>query len=57
MVMICETLTTEGFDRPVPLTGSRTFPGASAKRRFEVMTTAITVLIRLSLKLFAETMR
>ncbi len=57
MVITCETLTTEGFARPVPLTGSRTFPGASARRRFEVMTAAMTVLIRLSLKLLAETMR
>ena len=40
---------------PVPLVGRRTFPGASAKRRFDVMTAATTVLMRLSLKLFAET--
>ena len=53
-VMICETLTTDAFVRPVPLIGRRTLPGASAKRRFEVMTAAITVLMRLSLKLFAE---
>jgi len=57
MVIICETLTTDGFDRPVPRTGSRTLPGASARRRFEVITAAMTVLIRLSLKLFAETTR
>lgn len=57
MVMTCDALTTEGFDKPVPLTGSRTLPGASARRRFEVMTAAMTVLIRLSLKLLAETMR
>lgn len=55
--MTCETFTTEGFDKPVPLEGSRTFPGASARRRLEVMTAAMTVLIRLSLKELAETMR
>ena len=56
-VMIWETFTTEGFERPDPLGGSRTFPGASARRRLEVMTAAMTVLMRLSLKLFAETKR
>lgn len=56
-VMIRETLTTEGFDRPVPRTARRTFPGASARRRFDVITAAITVLILLSLKLLAETIR
>jgi hypothetical protein len=54
-VTICDTFATDGIDSPVPLTGRRTFPGASVKRRFEVMATAITVLMRLSLKLFAET--
>ena len=53
-VMICETFTADAFVSPVPLIGRRTFPGASARRRFEVMTAAITVLMRLSLKLFAE---
>lgn len=57
MVMIWDTLTTDGFDKPVPLTASRTFPGASASRRFDVMTAPITVLIRLSLKLLAEMIR
>ena len=54
MVRIWETFATDGTDRPVPLSGRLTFPGASARRRFEVMTAAITVLMRLSLKLFAE---
>ena len=53
-VMICETFTTDGFESPVPLVGRRMFPGASASRRFDVTTAATTVLIRLTLKLFAE---
>jgi hypothetical protein len=36
---------------------SRTFPGASASRKFEVITTAMTVAIRLSLNGLAETTR
>lgn len=54
-VMICETFTTDGFESPEPLVGMRTFPGASASRRFDVTTAAITVLMRLVLKLSAET--
>lgn len=57
MVINCDTFTTEGFDSPEPRTGICTFPGAAASLRFDVMTAAITVLIRLSLKAFAETMR
>lgn len=57
MVITWETLTTDGFVSPVPRVGSRTLPGASARRRFEVMTAAMTVLMRLSLKLLAETTR
>src|SRR3990172_11102006 len=53
--MIWETFATDAFVRPVPLIGRRTFPGALAKRRFDVMTAATTVLMPLSLKLFAET--
>jgi hypothetical protein len=47
--MICETFTTEGFNSPVPRTGKRTLPGASASRRLDVITAAITVLMRLTL--------
>jgi hypothetical protein len=57
IVITCDTFTTEGFDNPTPLVGSRTFPGAWASRRFDVITAAITVLIRLSLKLLAEITR
>ena len=53
--MIWETFATDTFVSPVPFTGRRTFPGASAKRRFDVMTAATTVLMPLSLKLFADT--
>ena len=53
-VIICETFTTDGFASPVPFVGRRMFPGASASRRFDVITAAITVLMRLTLKLFAE---
>ena len=50
MVINCETLATDLFGRPVLFRGSNTFPGDSDKRRFDVITTAIAVLIRLRLK-------
>ena len=46
---------TDGFVSPVPLAGIRIFPGASASCRFDVITAAITVLMRLLLKLLADT--
>ena len=48
---------TDGFERLALLAGTRTLPGASARRRFDVTTAAITVLIRLSLKVLAEMIR
>ena len=57
MVITCEILATDGFDKPVPRMGKRTLPGASERRRFEVITTAITVLMRLSLNGLAETIK
>ena len=38
-----ETLTTEGFGRPLSLGPMRTFPGACANRRFEVTAATTTV--------------
>jgi hypothetical protein len=52
--MICETFTTEGFDSPVPRTGRRTMLGASASRTLEVITAAMTVAMRLTLKLLGR---
>ncbi len=51
-VMICETLTTDGFERPESDLPSRTFPGASASAKFEVTMATITVAMRLSLNGF-----
>ncbi len=52
MVIICETLITEGFESPDSDLAIRTFPGASASDRFEVTTATITVAMRLSLNGF-----
>ena len=46
-VKICETLTTLCFWRFASPGNSRTFPGASARLRFEVSAHTTTVLIRL----------
>ena len=51
-VITCDTFTTESLGRPDSDAGTNTFPGASARRRFEVRTTAIAVRIRLRLKAF-----
>ena len=51
-VIICETLTTEAFFNPLDLADIRTFPGAAANMRLEVMTAATTVLTRLRLNSF-----
>ena len=50
----CETLATEGFDKPVLREERDTFPGADANFRLDVTTATITVPIRLSLKLSDE---
>jgi len=55
-VTSCDTLTTDGFARPVPVVVQGTFPGASASRVLPVMTAAMTVAIRLTLKPSSETM-
>lgn len=55
-VMICDTFATESFGRPESLAGIRTLPGASARRRLEVITTATTVRIRLRLNALDWTM-
>lgn len=46
-LMICETLATESFGRPVARAGRSTLPGASAQRRLLVNGTQTTVLTRL----------
>ena len=46
-VINCETLTTDFFGNPDSFFDKRILPGASASRRLEVITTAITVFIRL----------
>jgi hypothetical protein len=51
-VMTWETLATESLGRPDSDEGTNTLPGASARRRFEVKTTAMTVRMRLRLKGF-----
>ena len=51
-VITCDTFTTESLGRPDSDAGTNTFPGASARRRFEVRTTAMAVRIRLRLKAF-----
>ena len=49
-VMICETLTTDFFVRPVPRRARGTLPGAVARFRFDMMASATTVRILLRLK-------
>ena len=44
------TFTTEGFDKPDSALPSRTFPGALARARFDVMTATTTVAMRLAVK-------
>ena len=57
IVTIWLMFTTEAFGRdPVPF-GRRTFPGAAASARFDVITTAITVEIALRLNESADTTR
>jgi hypothetical protein len=51
-VITCETFATESLGRPASDAGIDTFPGASARRRFEVKTTAKIVRMRLRLKVF-----
>jgi len=51
-VMSWETLTTESFGSPDADAGRSTLPGASARRRLDVTTTAMTVRMRLRLKAF-----
>ena len=51
-VITCDTFATESLGRPLSDAGTNTLPGASARRRFEVRTTAMTVRIRLRLKAF-----
>lgn len=53
MVIIWETLITLSFGSFEFLAESKIFPGAAAKRVFEVITTAIKVLILLLLNSFA----
>lgn len=50
--MICEIFTTEVFFSPLDLAGIRTFPGAFASTRLDVIATATTVFIRLRLNSF-----
>ena len=52
IVIICETLTTDGFASADSDFPTRTFPGASASERLDVITATITVAIRLSLNGF-----
>src|SRR5206468_10145179 len=52
-VRTCETLTTDGFLRPVPLGGMATLPGRPASLSLVVMTTTRIVAIRLRLKALA----
>ena len=47
-----ETFTTEGLPRPVSRRRHLTLPGASARRRFEVIAATTTVRSRLSLNSF-----
>ena len=54
MVITCDTLATESFIKPVSFDKSMTFPGACAKRRLELTTTARTVFMRLLLKASEE---
>src|SRR2546421_2106914 len=56
-VINCATFTTESRARPLALRLSRRFPGAAARRKFEVSTAQIIVLIALSLKSFDCTTR
>jgi hypothetical protein len=49
-VMTWETLDTESLGRPVILRGKKTLPGACASFVFDVMTTTMTVAIRLAVK-------
>jgi hypothetical protein len=51
MVMIWDTLTTDALGRPDCLAVRSVFPGASESLTFDVRTAAITVDIRLALKL------
>jgi hypothetical protein len=48
-VIIWETLTTDSLDKPLLRGDSATFPGAAAKRTFELSATTTTVPIRLRL--------
>ncbi len=57
MVMIWETLITDGFVSPDSDFPTRTFPGASASARLDVTTVTTTVAMRLSLNGFDWTMR
>lgn len=51
-VITCETFATESLGRPESDAGTNTLPGASARRTFDVRTTAMIVRIRLRLKAF-----
>lgn len=53
-VSTCETLTTDSFRSPDSRAATRTFPGATARRRFEVIIVTMTVEIRLSLNVSVE---
>jgi hypothetical protein len=56
MVIICEIFTTDALESPDSDFPTRTFPGASARARFDVTTATITVAMRLSLNGFDCTM-
>jgi len=47
--MTCDTFTTDAFFKPLARAGIRTFPGAFARMRLDVMTAATTVCILLRL--------
>jgi len=49
IVIICETFATESVASPASPFAMRTFPGASARDKFDVRATATTVRIRLAL--------
>ncbi len=48
----CDTFATDSFFSPEIFFANKTFPGAWANRKFDVMTAQITVDIRLSLNSF-----
>ena len=55
-VSSCEIFTTDSLDKPPSLFDIEKFPGASAKRKFDVITATISVFIVLELNSLVSTL-